>query len=223
MQFNEQELQVLKNFAMIHQSMVIQPTGVKVINTAKSCIGMYNFETPYDFPEFGVYEMHEFLSYLSAFKNPNITVQDMKVVINEGTAKVTYFTTAKDLLPVAKDVTSKFVNLPIDMDFIFPQEKMTMLLKMASLLKAEFIFFESVDDGKIRITVGDKLESSNNTWEVTLDSDITVSTATEAVRCSVSELRLLVCDYHVKITKGISLWVGTNKVKYFVGMVANKK
>src|ERR1035441_9781082 len=106
MQFTEQELQVLKNFALIHPSMIIQSTVVKVINASKSCVGIYDFETPYNFPDFGIYEMQEFLSILSAFKAPSINVGEKKLVISEGTSKATYFTTEKSLLPVVKDANA---------------------------------------------------------------------------------------------------------------------
>ena len=48
-QFNEKETNILKNFAAINPSMIVEPTGLKVINNSKSVIGFYEFEQSYDF------------------------------------------------------------------------------------------------------------------------------------------------------------------------------
>ena len=223
--FNEEEIQVLKNFSGIHPSMVIQPTGIKVINDSKTCVGEYQFKTPYEFEEFGVFEIPELLGILSAYKTPEITVMDKFLRIAEGTSKVRYFTTAKDLIPAVRNARKTCESMPAAMEFVFPQEKLVMLRKMASLIKAESVFFESLpDEGKIRVTIGDKLESTNNTWDVTIDSDITANCATKPLRCKESELRIITSDYTVKMAEkgkaGISHWASSMGAEYFVALTA---
>lgn len=222
--FTEEETQVLKNFATINPSMLIQPTGIKVINAIQSCVGLYEFKTPYEFEEFGIYEVPELLAILSAYKTPEIKVSEKYLTISEGSSKVRFFTTAKDLIPPVRDAKKKMNSLEPVMDFVFPQEKLVMLRKMASLIKAEFVFFETTEDGKIRVTAGDALESSNNTWDVVLDTDITVNKADKPLRCKESELRIINSDYKVKLAQvgkaGISYWQSAMGAEYFVALTA---
>jgi hypothetical protein len=224
--FTEEETQVLKNFAGINPSMLIQPTGIKVINDISSCVGLYPFKDAYDFEEFGIFEVPEMLSILSAYKLPQIKVDEKYITISEGSSKVRYFSTAKDLIPPVRDAKKKCDSLPAVMEFVFPQEKLVMLRKMASLLKADFVFFETTEDEKIRITVGDALESSNNTWHVVIDTDITANCATKPLQCKESELRIITSDYKVKLAEmgkaGISHWESAMGVEYFVALSAIK-
>lgn len=223
----EKIVSVLKNFSQLNPSLVISPDKVEVISTHKSAIGTYTFDEPLPMEDvMGLYDTSEFLSILSIYKTPDLTVSEKKVIISEGSSKVIYFTTASSLLPKvlvqnkynADDIRTRINSLECEIDFVLPAEKLNMLLKMSSLLKSESIFFESVD-GIIRITVGDQLESSNNTWEIDITTDVNASTLEGALKLNVSDLRLIPSDYKVKISsKGMSSFVSSLGVEYFIGV-----
>ena len=48
-QFSTKELEVLKNFASINQSMIVEQTGFKVKNNSNSVLGFYTYDKPYEF------------------------------------------------------------------------------------------------------------------------------------------------------------------------------
>lgn len=224
----EKIVSILKNFSQLNPSLVISPDKVEVISTHKSAIGTYTFDEPLPMEDvMGLYDTSEFLSILSIYKTPDLTVSEKKVIISEGSSKVSYFLTAASLLPKvlvqnkynADDIRKRINSLECEIDFVLPAEKLNMLLKMSSLLKSESIFFESVEGGIIRITVGDQLESSNNTWEIDITTDVNASTLEGALKLNVSDLRLIPSDYKVKISsKGMSSFVSSLGVEYFIGV-----
>ena len=233
-QLTNETMQVLKNFTQINPSFLIKSTEAIVRNQAKNCVAIYRFPEPLemDVEAFGLYEFNDFISIISAFKNPTLSVNDSYILITEAKSKMKYFTTPLDMIPcnqkpILKYVEGtkvytteqKFSNVSIELDFVIPQEKLNILLKMVSLMKTESVFFESVEDA-VRITVGNELESSHNTWEMTIDTDIKINNLDgKALKIGVSELKLLPADYNVKMsTMGVSCWTSNIGVVYYVGL-----
>jgi len=216
--FSEVEINVLKNFASVNPSMVISPEGLGVINTAKSVIANYPFAKPYAFEEFGVYEVPELLSVLGALSNPVIEANDKYLLIKDGESKTRYFTTAKDLLPKVPAVENKFSQVKCELDFTLPAEKLAALFKMAAIIKAEWLFLES-DGKKIRLTVGKELDTSSNTFDVTITADIAANDLEKPVKVPLSDLKVLPGGYDVKIsTAGISRWTADVGATYYIGV-----
>lgn len=228
---NSETITVLKNFASINQSVLIKTTDAVVRNNSKSCIAIYRFKEPLDLNgvlELGIYDTGDFLGIMSAYKNPEIETNDKFVTISEGKSKVKYFTTAADMVPSVPydcengkyNIEKKFASVACELEFIIPQEKINILLKMATLLRSEFLFFESVD-GAVRITVADELESSNNTWEMTLEENIIQSQLASPVKMNLQEFKILPSDYTVKLSSvGISFWKSNLGVDYYIGLSA---
>ena len=215
--FSESEINVLKNFASINPSMIIHPDRFEVLNNAKSVVGKYNFEKAYDFEAFGIYECSEFLSILGAMKNPEIEVQEKCIVIKDGSSKIRYFTTAKDLLPQVPQVDANFANVKCGLCFDLPADKLASLFKMSTILKAGFVFFET-DKKKVRITVADELVSTNNSFDVTIDDGIKTNELEKALKIPLTDLKILPGGYSVELsTSKISKWNSIGGVTYYVG------
>jgi hypothetical protein len=186
------------------------------------------FDEPLDFSdEIGIYDSSEFLGILSFYKNPEIKNFDKYVTITEGNSKATYFKTAKELLPkvlvqqkfTPDDIKARLDKIGCELQFTLTAEKINMLIKMASIMKSEFVFFET-DESKIRITVGNELESSNNNWEITIDSEnITNNSLENPVKLSVMEFKFVPSDYDVKVSsKGMSYWKSVSGIEYFIAV-----
>lgn len=223
----EKLVTVLKNFSQLNPSIVICNDKVEVISTHKSAIGTYKFEEALPIDQtIGLYDSSEFLSVLSIYKSPDIVVNEKYVTISEGNSKVRYFLTAETLLPKvliqnkynSDDIRNRISTIGCELDFILSAEKLNMILKMSSLLKSEWMFFESVVD-KIRMTVGNELESSNNIWEVDIFEDIITNTLEAPVKLNISDLKLIPSDYKVLISsRGMSSFTSTLGVEYFIGL-----
>lgn len=222
-------INLLKNFSVINPSVLIKSTETVVRNNSKSCIGIYRYkdELPLgDVTEIGLYDTGDFLSIYSAYKQPEFEVNEKYITISEGKSKVKYFTTAKSMIPEVPfdektgkyKIEGKFAKVTPEADFVIPQEKINILMKMATLLRSEYLFFESVD-GVIRITVANELESSDNTWEMTIEDDIKKSELPFPVRIVLAEFKVIPADYRVEIASdGITKWSSNVGVDYYIGL-----
>lgn len=217
--YTDEEIVILKNFSSINASMILSGDGLSVINNSKSVIGVKNFDTPHDHEPFGVYETSEFLTAIGAMKDPKIIVSDKYLTIMDGSAKLKYFTTAQDLLPKVPDVAKKFAGLDCDLDFTITADKLAFVLKMATILKSKFLFFET-DGKKIRITAGDELASSNNSYVIEIEDGIEANKLEGPVKITLDFFKLLPGDYKVSLSPKISKWESTNGIIYYVGCSA---
>jgi hypothetical protein len=97
-----------------------------------------------------------------------------------------------------------------------------MLLKMSSLIKAKYLFFETVEEG-IRVTIGESLQSSDNSWQVLVKENIRANKLEKPMVFDIGELKLLVLDYKIRISAlNMSEWVNTFGVTYYVGCSVHK-
>lgn len=221
--YTAEEIRVLKNFDEINHNMIIHPDGFKVINgTKRSVVGYYNFETPYDYKEFGIFDVREFLTVLG-METHTLEVKDQYVEIEDlrTGATVKYNLTPLEMMPEVKDVHEKFEKLSINLEFSLSNENLVKIKKATNILKAERIYFESRDDTIRIICAGSVLTNSINPYEVPIkDEDIKQNDLDGILFISVDEFLLLEGDYHVKLSeKGISQWYNEGiKVEYFVGV-----
>lgn len=219
--FSDLELSILKNFSQVNPSMVINPTHIGAVNKPiNSVVCRYDFEKPYGFEPFGVFEVPELLTILNTLKKPSIDVREQLLEIVDGDSKTRYFTTAKNLIPEVPDVEKNFAKITPELDFDLPGDKLATLLKMAGIIKAQFAFFET-DGKKVRITVGNELESSSNTFNVTVDSGIRTNSSEKVLRIPLTDLKLIPGGYEIRIASaGVSKWTADCGAVYFIGAKA---
>lgn len=219
--FTNTQLQILRNFAKINPSQIISPTKFGAIEPSNSIVGVYEFDEPFDFDEFGIYDVPVFLQSIDAFDSPELEIKKDRVIISEGSARIQFFTTPIDLLKksIVPDIETKFTQIDCEIDFDLSADKLATIQKTAQILKAKYLFIES-DDDVIRLTVTpDTLESSSNCFEVVIRDNIRSNElGDEKLKLPLSELRVLPGDYTIKgSTKKITKWSCFNGVVYYVG------
>ena len=228
--FPDKVKEVLKNFTMIHPSMVVYPNKVEVINYAKSVIGTYNFDEEMPFEgEIGIVETNELLSILNTFKEATIAKSEKYLAIAQGNFRTKYFTTAKMLLPKVlihgkhskEDITSKLDQIGPELDIVLSAENLAVLIKTSNLLKSKFIFFET-DGDDVKITVGNDINSSSNSNTLTLKpEDIKVNKLPKVVKINMNDIHLMPLDHEIKIhSAGITYWKNSVGVEYIIGLSA---
>lgn len=224
--FDEAQLKVLANFSSISQQMLVEPDKFSVMSVSKSIIANYPFTTPFDFESFGLYNTSDFIGVISAMKKSLIEVKDKYLSITSDSDKLTYYTTAKELVPNVPDTTVVFNSLEESVELSLPADRLAVIMKMASMLKSKFMFIESATINNkqlVRITIGDELETSANSYELYID-DATINNLNEAVRISFDEFKLLGGEYKLSIgrkevkgrMKYLSKWANLNGVTYFI-------
>lgn len=228
--FEETQLKVLANFATINPQMLIEPDKFSVISPSKSVLANYKFTTPFNFESFGLYNTSDFLSVLSAMKKAQIDVKDKLLYITSDSDKLTYYTSAKELVPKVPDTDSVFNSLIYDIDISLPADRLAIALKMSPLLKAEYMFFET-DNKRVKITIGSELESSQNSFEILVEDGIKINQLSEPVRIALADFKVLPGEYKVGIAKKevkgkfkyFSRWENLNGVTYFIATEALAK
>jgi hypothetical protein len=182
---------------------------------------------------FSVHDLNELLAILNFYKNPantTITVENKWLRISDGNSEVKYCTTPPHLIPkvlvkgkfTTTDIKNKLDQCNCELDFDLTSENLSMLLKMSSLIKAKYLFFETVEEG-IRVTIGESLQSSDNSWQVLVKENIRANKLEKPMVFDIGELKLLVLDYKIRISAlNMSEWVNTFGVTYYVGCSVHK-
>jgi len=225
--FDDEELKILANFSGINQQMLVEPDKLSVISVSKAVLANYPFVNPYNFTEFGLYNTSDFLGLMLAMKNAEIEVKPKCLSITSNSDKLTYYTTAPELVPKVPDTQKVFASLDYDLQLSIPADRLAIIMKMASMLKSKYMFFEKLDlNGKsmVRITVGDELETSANNYELFIENGVVINNLTEAVRISMEEFKILQGEYEVGIArkevkgkiKYFSKWANLNGVTYYI-------
>lgn len=218
MTFTETEISILKNFARINPAMIIHSDRFEVLSPTKSIVGKYEFESPYDFESFGIYEVPKFLQAVETFNNAGIEAGKKFLTIAEGSAKIKYWTTQQDILPQVPDVDPNFQKVDKQLDFDLPADKLAALFKAAQVLRGEFVFFQSDENG-VRLTIANDVDASEHSFDVLIRDNIRANDlGDDVLRIKVSELKVVAGDYKIGMAaQGISKWECFNGVSYYIG------
>lgn len=215
-------IKIMANFASINPSMLIEPDKLAVMNNSKSVVARYTFDPAFTFEPFGLYDTQDALGIINAMSKPDIEVYDKYInIVGANDDKVRYYTTAANLVPKVPDVGIGFAKLPVFLNFAIPADKLAIILKMSQILKSKFIFFET-EGKRIRVTVGDELESSGNNYDIMIQDGITENCLDTVVQIPLIDFKILPGEYNVTIGKRSTKWENLNGVVYYISTAAKK-
>jgi hypothetical protein len=213
---DDKTIKIMSNFSDINQSMYIQPDKLEVISTSRSVLGKYIFPKPFDFEPFGIIESSEFLTLIGHLSKPQIEVHDKFVYIKGANDdKVKYSIYAKEKVPVVPSIQKKLDATEWKLEFALPADKMTTINKIANVLKAKYIFFETLNKS-IVLTIGESLQSSDNNYEVVISDNIMTNNLSSVVQIPLIDFKVMAGEYNVKISEGITQWENLNGVLYHI-------
>ena len=160
MKLSNETLSVLKNFANINPGIEFK-TGNKLstISATKTVLAKAGVKD--QFPEdFCIYDLNQFLSVQSLYKDGEIDFDDKNVIFKHGRKKLNYRKTVKTMIVTPPD---KDLNLPsVDSSFTLKEEDLTSVLKTASILQSPNISISS-DGEKVFVTACDIKDNSAHT------------------------------------------------------------
>jgi len=216
MKLGENTINILKNFAYINPSLLVNAGNViTTMSVNKSIYAMATVEESFT-SKFAIYEMSKFLGVISLFKEPEFTFSNKQVKIESGRQSVNY-TYADPSMIVAPD-PNKSITFPVaDIEFSISQEDLQRVVRATSVLQLPDIAV--IGDGqKITITA---TNSKNPTTDI-FGIEVGETDKTFSMYFEVSDIiKLISADYNVKLSsKGLSQWKSTN-VLYYVAMKAN--
>jgi len=216
MKLSESTINILKNFASINPSILVNPGNtLTTMSINKSIYAMAAVEE--SFPsKFAIYEMSKFLGVVSLFKEPEFTFHDRQVKIESERQSVNY--TYADPSMIVAPNPDKSINFPTaDVEFSISHEELQRVVRATSVLQLPDIAV--IGDGK-KITIT-ATNSKNPTTDI-FGIQVGETDKSFSMYFEVSDIiKLISADYDVKLSsKGLSQWKSSN-VLYYVAMKAN--
>tara|TARA_S200000501_G_scaffold108622_1_gene101972 strand:+ start:910 stop:1575 length:666 start_codon:yes stop_codon:yes gene_type:complete len=193
MNLSSETFNVLKNFSNISPSLVVKTGNVlRTISPMKNIYAKYNGGETFE-RDFALYDLNEFLSGVSLFKDPDFLFDESYVKIKSGRSCTKYFYS-----------DASVITAPPERDIDLPSEDVTFQLSdvdLNSLLKASSVY-QLADlslisqDGDMLFVARDKQNNSSNTYAVSVGN----TTANFCFNFKVENLKILPGVYDVTIS-----------------------
>ena len=200
MKLNQNTIDTLKNFAGINTNILIKEGDeLSTISTMRNIFAKAKISDQFT-KEFGIYDLNEFLSVLSGFNKPEVSLQDKNMLItSEGSRKTKYWYSDPSVIVSP----TKEVNMPeADVNFSLSSSNYKELLKMAAILKSPDLALVGTKGGDILLKVCDKKNDTSNTFEIIVGKD---ATADYTFYFKVENMKMISGDYDVAVSsKSIS-------------------
>lgn len=211
MNFDNRTLQILKNFATINPSILFKPGSVlATISPTKTIMAKAKINEKIEAP-FAIYDLSRFLSTLSLFENPELSIQTGFMQIKQGSKKINYTFAEPSMIvsPPEKDI-----NLPEpEVEFNLTADNLNELLKALSVLSLPEIAVVG-DGSSISVQVLDSKNPSGDIYSVSVGE----TTKTFRMIFKAENLKLLPGTYDVKISsKGLSHF-NSPEVEYYIAV-----
>ena len=201
MKLSSNTISVLKNYASINQNLVIKEgKEITTMSAMKNIVARAEVEE--EFPqEVAIYDLNEFLSALSLFKNPNLEFQDTYVNITEENNPKTslkYFYSD----PSVVTTPSKMITMPSnEVTFTLESATLSNITKAAAVIGSADLVLEN-SNGTPSLTVKDKKNDTANSYSMGVD---TKGDGKFSFFFKVENLKLIDGKYNVEVSsKNIS-------------------
>ena len=214
MKLSKETLALFKNFAGINSNILLKE-GNKLSTISAQKNIMADATVGENFPDFGIYDLNEFLGAMSLFDDPELTFQEKYVTIQEGSNSIKYFAADPSVLTVPQ----KSITFPeSDIDFTMTASMLGMIHKTASVLRASDVAV--VGDGSVMsIVVGDKKNATGNSYS----ADVGATDKSFKVNLKVENLKMLPGDYQVSLSsrKISRIQSASSDLVYYVAVEAD--
>ena len=210
-------LEILKNFCSINKSLVINPGNkLSTLSINKNILLYADVEESFD-SQLSIYDLGVFLGGLSLFEQPSIdTSRDNYVTVSDtkGRSKTKFFYADPDIITQPPE---KEINLPSeDVKFRLESTALQQLQRAASVYQLPDLCLFG-DGEKMNLCLTDKKNDTSNTYSIEVGKS-----DDEFCYCfKVENLKLLLGDYNVTLSKSnVALFQGEG-IKYFIALEPN--
>jgi hypothetical protein len=213
MKLSKETVGLIKNFAGINSNLLLK-SGNKLATISAQKNVMADAVVTETFPDFGIYDLNEFLGAMSLFEDPELTFNDKWVTIEQGGNSIKYFAAEASVLTAPQ----KAITFPDpEIEFNMSATMLSMIQRTASVLRASDVSI--VGDGStISVVVGDKKNATGNSY----NSSVGASDKKFKVNLKVENLKMIPGDYAVSVSsKKISRFKGAGDLVYYVAVEAD--
>lgn len=213
MKFDAKTLEVLKNFSSINPALKFtKGTELVTVSPLKTILAKATITSEVD-EDFCIGELSRFMSALSLFDDPEISLGENSLVILDDKNRLEYVYTSEELIKVP---TTREIKLPsVDAQFTLTNESFQAVKKAMSVLSlAELAVVGS--DGVLSLEAIDSRGTTKDSFSINVGStDKTFKAVFKA-----EYLKLLPVDYEVSICKkGISSFKNPD-IEYWIAIEA---
>jgi hypothetical protein len=168
MKLSEATVAILKNFALINNSIFIDEVGVLKTKTpnASNIIGVAQIDE--ELPNLAIYSLDEFLGSMSLFDPDNIEFEftDEYIKMQEGNMKINYrLSDPEHILTKCKESKAYNAFNAFDCTFKLSLEQLSSIQKAARILKADACVI-NVEDGEGKISLINSELPMANSFEI---------------------------------------------------------
>ena len=213
MKLSKETVGLIKNFAGINSNLLLK-AGNKLATISAQKNVMADAVVTETFPDFGIYDLNEFLGAMSLFEDPELTFSDKWVTIEQGGNSIKYFAADASVLTAPQ----KAITFPdAEIEFNMSSNMLSMIQRTASVLRASDVSI--VGDGStITVVVGDKKNTTGNSY----NSSVGATDKKFKVNLKVENLKMIPGDYAVSVSsKKISRFKGAGDLVYYVAVEAD--
>jgi len=213
MKLSKETVGLIKNFAGINSNLLLK-SGNKLATISAQKNVMADAVVTETFPDFGIYDLNEFLGAMSLFEDPELTFSDKWVTIEQGGSSIKYFAADASVLTAPQ----KAITFPDpEIEFNMSATMLSMIQRTASVLRSSDVSI--VGDGStMSVVVGDKKNATGNSYNATVGA----SEKKFKVNLKVENLKMIPGDYAVSVSsKKISRFKGAGDLVYYVAVEAD--
>lgn len=220
MRLSNETLAILKNFSTINSGIYFK-RGNKLSTVSQQKNILADAEIAETIPQdFGIYDLNNFLSVISMFKEgAELEFDDKNVLIKGGNSKIKYRFTDPSMIVVAPD---KRPNLPsVDVTFKMSESEFNWLLRSANVLGSPNVAVDS-DGSEANLITFDSNDSSAHTNNISL-AEVDPNGVKYRLIFKTENLKMLPGNYEIEISsKGIAKFTESTKgLIYFVTLEIN--
>jgi hypothetical protein len=218
MKLSNETLTVLKNFSAINQGIQFKK-GKKLttVSAGKTVLAQANLKD--EFPQdFCVYDLNQFLSVHSLFKDSEINFDGSNIIIGTGRKSTKYRMTAKEMIVTPPE---KEISLPsVDCSFALSSEDHDSIMKTASVLSSPHIAVVS-DGDKVEIQTFDANDDSAHVFSISVGEG---NGKKYNIVFKTENIKLIPGSYDVEISfKGIAHFKNTKEdIQYWIAFEAKE-
>ena len=221
MQISRATFDILKNFSTINGSILVREgNSLATVSTSKNILAQADVVETFE-NEFGIYDLGEFLRVAGdeSFMGAEYEFGEDSVVLTKDRAVCRYYyaDTSTIISP------TKTVNMPdADISFDLSLEDFGAVSNMANVLGKPDLALVSNGDGKIKLSVLDKKDSTSNTFDLEVGNG---TNSTFEMYFKTENLKILRGNYTVVVSaQGISHFANNDiALEYWIALEPDSK
>lgn len=216
MKISSETLQILKNFAQIHQSFLFKPgSTIATIDGSQGSV-FAKAKVKEEFPiEAFIYDLNQLLMYLNTLDDPDLEWGDEALKISSSAGKFTFFYAATNLMKYK--VPSSVAVRPFYTFSLFADD-VALVNKAAAITSSPNIEVVSKGNGMVKLRTFNPKNATANTFE--MEWEAPEDTREFRVLIPVDTFRLLPGDYEVSFseTRAVHFSAKSKELDYYVAM-----